>query len=195
MILACGLCTVLYCTVALVCAVSAASGRAPRLMRSGIYVGAVGLVLVVAALIPESEAVAKVAVVPSAWAVLMALTGLVLLPRRRPGWWTGARRASIVLLAMIAFVLCFTAVYDPGWGYAFYAITARIMAALALLAGAALAAMFLGVWIPGFAAPPEASGERLPFWLRCPRCATGQQATTGGHRCRSCGLEISVEVS
>jgi hypothetical protein len=196
MILAAGLCTVVYCTVAMVCAAGAASGRAPRLMRRGIYVGAVGLVLLIAALIPESETIAKVAAVPSAWAVLMALVGLVLLPQRRPGWWTGARRASIVLLAMMAMVFCVSVIFEPRWGAsAFYEITGRIMGALSLLAGATLAATFLGVWIPGFAAPPEVSGERRPFWLRCPRCASEQEATTGEYRCASCGLDIHVEVA
>jgi hypothetical protein len=193
-ILAGGLCTIAYLTVAILCAVGAESGRAPRLMRSGIIVGAVGLLILIVAMAPESEAIMKVAMVPSTWAGLVALIGLLLLPRRRPGWWAAARRSAIVLLSLLALVFCLTVVF-PREDDAVFQVTHRIMGAIALLAGGAVAATLLGVWIPGFAAPPVYSGERRPYWLRCPRCASEQEATTGEHCCDSCGLDIRVEVA
>ena len=195
-IIAGGLCTLAYLTVAIVCAVGAESGRAPRLMRSGIIVGAVGLLTLIAAMIAESEAILKVAALPSTWAVLVALIGLLLLPRRRPGWWTSAQRASIALVSMMAVAFCVSVVFQPEVdAYTFDQIIWRIIGAIALLAGGVVAATLLGVWIPGFAPPPEVSRERRPYWLRCPRCASAQEATTGEYRCRSCGLGIRVEVA
>ncbi len=94
-ILAGGIFTVIYLAVAIVCAACGENGRAPRLMRSGLIIGAGGLVAIIVAMVPESDALAKVAIWPVMWASLMAVIGLLLLPRPRPGWWKGARRGSI----------------------------------------------------------------------------------------------------
>ncbi len=188
-IIAGGIYTVIYLAVAIVCAACGENGRAPRLMRSGLIIGAGGLVAIIVAMVPESDALAKVAIWPVMWASLMAVIGLLLLPRPRPGWWKGARRGSIVLVAALAAAVCLTVSFHPS------DITTRLCWSLALVAAGAVTMTLLGVWIPGFARPPSASGEPRPYWLRCPRCGSEQEATTGEYRCRSCGLNIRVEVA
>ncbi len=196
MILLGGLFMLVYLTAALVCAVGAQRGRAPRLMRSGIIVGGAGLLMLYAAMISESDLLLRIALGPVLWAGLMGVIGLLLLPRWRPGWWTWARWAAIELSSLLAVIGFVSGSLVPdGTAYLLEEILARIAAAVALLAGGAVVAMLLGVWVPGLARPPAAGGAPRPYWLCCPRCAAEQQATTGEYRCAACGLGIRVEVA
>lgn len=195
-IIAGGLFMMIYLAVAMVCSVCAARGRAPRLMRSGMIAGLVGLLVMFAALVPDSDLLATLALWPSTWGMLMGLIGLLLLPRRRPGWWSWARATTIALVSLLATVVCVGVSFVPrGWFWQWEEIALRTGWSVAFLAAGAATATMLGVWIPGLAAAPVASTTPRPYRLRCPRCGTRQEADTGEHHCRSCGLKIRVEVS
>jgi hypothetical protein len=121
--LACGGLALLYLATALGCAVAMERGRAPMLMRSGIYAGAVSLAFFIAAVFLSNWTTwwvwQKAIVWPTAWACLMLLIGILLLPRGRGGWWTWLRRAAIALLSLLAAHIClsmtFYMVIDTGW--------------------------------------------------------------------------------
>lgn len=195
-IIACGLFTIVYLAVAMVCTVCAEHGRAPRLMRSGLIGGLVGLLAMYVAIVPDSEVLMRIALPPAMWGMLMAVIGLLLLPQRRPGWWSWARAATIALVSLLAAVICIGVSFrPPGWSEAWVDSALRTGWSVAFLAAGAATATMLGVWIPGLAAPPVVSTTPRPYRLRCPRCGTGQEAVTGEHHCRSCGLKIRVEVA
>ena len=195
-IIAGGVFTMMYLAVAMVCTVCAAHGRAPRLMRSGLIVGLIGLLVMFVALVPDSDVLAMLALWPAMWGMLMALIGLLLLPRRRPGWWSWARAATIALVSLLAAVICIGVSFGlHGFSGQWEQAAIRTGWSVAFLATGAATATVLGVWIPGLAASPVASTTPRPYRLRCPRCGTGQEAVTGEHHCRSCGLRIRVEVA
>lgn len=105
-----GVVTVLYLALALGCAAARERGRAAGLMLSGIIVGAIALVLWIAMTVlagPSTEWLwAKGIVWPTAWACLMLLIGVLLLPRNRGGRWAFLRRTSIVLTSLLAAQIC-----------------------------------------------------------------------------------------
>lgn len=192
-IIVCGVSTMIYLVVAIICTVCAERRLAPRLMRSGLIVGLVGLLAMYAALV--LPAIESFIIWPLMWGMLVGSIGLLLLPRRRPGWWLWARDATIVLVAVLAAVICLAVSDEIGLSWQRRMIVARLGWSVAFLTAGAAAATMLGVWIPGLAAPPVGSTTPRPYRLRCPRCGTGQEAVTGEHHCSGCGLKIQVDVA
>lgn len=198
-----GILVVLAHGVAFGCAVAREQGRAPRLMLSGIWAAAAALVACVVMIWVEGAAdfdeLGVIATWPTVWACLVMVIGLLVMPRARPGWWIWMRRASFVLLAVLAAHICLAVTFYPavGWEqrYEYEQIAQRIGGVVALLAGGSIVAVFLGVWVPGLAPLPARAVEARPYWLQCPRCHAEQRAVTGTSPCQRCGLRIRVEVS
>jgi hypothetical protein len=85
----------------------------------------------------------------------------------------------------------------PGSWYGVYdyeEMAYRIGLVLGLLAGGAVAATFLTLWMPGLVGRAESKAPVVDFALRCPRCGHEQTGRTGGFLCLNCGLSIRVEV-
>lgn len=104
---------VVLCTIALGCAVVMERGRSIWWMRSGIVACGV-CVAELAVLIPLPELLDDwllpiVLIWPFAWALLMLAVGILMLPKRRGGWWEWLRRISIVLVALLAGHCCLAA--------------------------------------------------------------------------------------
>ncbi len=202
-----GIFVVLAHGVAFGCAVAREQGRAPRLMLSGIGAAAAALVACLVMIWVKGAAdfdeLGVIVTWPTVWACLVMVIGLLLMPRPRPGWWIWMRRASFVLLVVLAAHICLAVTLYPAVGAAgdwdrvsrYEEIAQRIGGVLALLAGGLLVAVFLGVWVPGLAPLPARAIEARPYWLRCPRCHAEQRAVTGTSSCQRCGLRIRVEVS
>lgn len=198
-----GIFVVLAHGVAFGCAVAREQGRAPRLMLSGIWAAAAALVACVVMIWVEGAAdfdeLGVIVTWPTVWACLVMVIGLLIMPRARPGWWIWMRRASFVLLAVLAAHICLAVTFYPavGWEqrYEYEQIAQRIGGVVALLASGSIVAVFLGVWVPGLAPLPARAVEPRPYWLRCPRCHAEQRAVTGTSPCQRCGLRIRVEVS
>ena len=198
-----GIFVVLAHGVAFGCAVAREQGRAPRLMLSGIWAAAAALVACVVMIWVEGAAdfdeLGVIVTWPTVWACLVMVIGLLIMPRARPGWWIWMRRASFVLLAVLAAHICLAVTFYPAvnWEqrYEYEQIAQRIGGVVALLASGSIVAVFLGVWVPGLAPLPARAVEPRPYWLRCPRCHAEQRAVTGTSPCQRCGLRIRVEVS
>jgi hypothetical protein len=201
-----GALVVAFFIVALGCAVSRENGRAPRLMASGMIVGALALAGWIAAVClangREFETWLRLIVWPTGWACLMMLLGLVLLPRRGWRWWVWLRGITIALLALMAAFIClavtFQPTYDWRWGphprvYDEQAL--RYGALLALFTVGAMVATFLSPWMMALIEKPGGRVASVPYRLLCPRCGRRQSARTGEHHCTRCGLRIQVELT
>ncbi len=205
-----GVLAVVFLGVALGCALPLENGRAPRLMCSGIAMGIAALVgWVCAVWLADYMTIfvwQRVVTWPTTWACLMMLIGLLLLPKARRGWWMWLRRASIVLLALLAAHICLATTFYPDYGWQatedqwekvwrYETFAYRTGGVLALLAGGGVVVTFLVAWLPGLTGRPETEVERLSYWVQCPRCKAEQQALTGTYACRDCRLQMRVEVT
>jgi hypothetical protein len=205
-----GLLLIAFIVFALGCAAALDRGRLPGLLRSALVVGAVALIgwigMVWLARRQTELLWLKFSVWPTCWAGLMMLIGLLMLPQRRALWWIWLRRATIVLLAVLALNIGVSVTgmtrYDPYASHAELAsrwrwenITGRISAVLALLAAPALLATFLSPWLMGLGGRDDGAEASDSYWLQCPRCDAEQQAMTGSHHCSRCGLLVRLEVS
>lgn len=201
-----GLVALGYLAVGLGCAVALERGRAPRLMWSGIAAGTLALVAWLAVLwVPslDDDLMAVVIIWPAAWACLALAIGLLLLPGHRPGWWAALRRASFILLAVLAGEICLSFTFSPRILmrelvlplHKYDEMVDRLTGALALLAGGAVVTVFVGAWIPGLAPSPAAESPGRRYWIRCPRCGAEQHVRTGPDSCARCGLGIRVELA
>ena len=114
-LLECTLYALLWVAVALGCAVVMERGRAVPFMISGLAACAVTLALSIGAVFLGDYNTWSVwlmfIVWPAAWAFLMLLIGVLMLPRSRGGWWRMLRRSAIVLLAVLAAHICFAVTY------------------------------------------------------------------------------------
>lgn len=203
----CGTLLFLYLVVGLGCSVPLENGRAPRLMRSGIILGALALVAWCAGLMIANhgqngtgETFFKIIIWPTTWACLMMLVGLVLMTRKASGWRMSLRRGTILLLILLAAHICLGITFYPDgddWETrnAYEDITFRAGGVMALVTGAAIAMTFLSAWLGRGSAEPPQGAKRLPYWFHCPRCEEEQTSTTGSSHCRRCGLRIRVEMS
>lgn len=203
--LATGVLVLCYLGVAFGCAVALERDRAPWLMVSGIVAGLVALIAWITEIwvFRMGGPIEVVITWPAAWALLALAIGLLLLFKRRKGWWIALRRSSFVLLAVLAAQVCLTQTLSPGvllersvlaepeYGR----LAARLNGAMSLLAAGAVVTVLVGAWIPGLASSPEADSPRRRFWLQCPRCRHEQQALTGAGCCAGCGLRIRVELT
>ena len=206
MVLGYGTMVMLYLVVGLCCSVPLESGRAPRLMSSGIILGAaslagwaVGLAIASNSRNGISDVFFKVIVWPTTWACLMAIIGLLLLIKKGSGWRRILRISSMAPLILLAADICLAVTFYPdddrSLRYAYEDAAFRIGSVLAMLAGAAIVMTFLAAWL-GFGQPQSAAViGSLPYWFRCPRCADEQASITGACSCRRCGLKIRVEMS
>ncbi len=205
-----GVLIVLFFCVALGCAAALERGRAPRLMRSGITIGAVALAgwisMIWFADYTTKLTWQKILTWPTTWACLMMVMGLVLMPRPRAAWWMWLRRVTIVLLCLLSLHICLATSFYPAFDYnvttptqweriwRYGEIVYRIGGVLTFLAGAGVAFTFLVLAVPGFADAASREVQRVSYWLQCPRCRSEQQALTGEYSCRQCGLHIRVEL-
>lgn len=210
-----GICILLYLCVVLGCAVALEKGRLPRLMRSGIAVGAVALLGWIAMIIFEQYNIPLDWFVllywPTSWACLMMVLGLLLLPEPRAKWWIQLRRITIALFILLTVTICLlvtilfgnnvmdaSITYDPAAEQRvrdYEDIASKFGFVIGLLAcGGALF-----VWLAtAFVKPARitaSSIERTSYWLCCPRCGLEQQAMTGSDTCDQCNLQIKVELA
>ena len=210
-----GICILLYLCVVLGCAVALEKGRLPRLMRSGIAVGAIALVGWIAMIVFEHYNLPLdwylVLYWPTNWACLMMVVGLLLLPEPRAKWWILLRRITIGLFILLAAIICLAITLHPQEGLFvlsgiydsdmwrltrdFEEIAAKLGFVIGLLA--CTGALF--VWLAAAFIKPtkdtELIIERTPYWLSCPRCGLEQQAMTGSDTCDQCNLQIKVELA
>ncbi len=192
-----------YLIVAMCCAVALESGRAPRLMRSGIIAGAIALMgwYVIVAMQPPWDRMVnyqRVLIWPTCWAGVMMLMGLLLLPQPHQKWWVVMRRVTFVLLELFAALVAAAFTFYPGpeqSNFEYEEAFGRIGGVLGLLAGGGVVFTFLAAWLPRFSGPVQSVTERRAYWLRCPRCQNEHDAVTGKHVCEECGLRIQVELS
>jgi hypothetical protein len=192
-----------YAVVGLGCAAAYENGKAPRLMRSGMIIGLIGLLGWIACLLmpgmQEPYTAIRVLIWTTVWPCLMTLVGLLLLLPLHSGWRWWCRALTFVLLASLAlFVAGAFSLYPADgsnrWEYENDA--ARIGWALALVAAGSMAAtLVVGIAgaLTGRAAVPTTAAPRAAYWLACPRCGREQEAFTGDHHCIACNLRTRVE--
>lgn len=210
-----GIFILLYLCVVLGCAVALEKGRLPRLMRSGIAVGAVALLGWIAMIIFEQYNIPMDWFVllywPTSWACLIMVIGLLLLPEPRAKWWMQLRRITIGLFIFLAAIICYAITFHPQEGL--LALTGiydsemwiltgdyeEIASKLGYVIGLLACGGALFVWLAAaFVKPARNTAliiERTSYWLCCPRCGLQQQAMTGLDICDQCSLQIKVELA
>jgi len=209
-----GILILVYFCVALGCAVALEKGRLPRLMRSGIAIGAVALVGWISMIFFEMYDLPLdwyvVLYWPTSWACLIMVIGLLLLPEPRAKWWMQLRRITIALFILLALIICLAVTFHPrnnAWSTgtfnevswqqnrAYEEAAAKYGWVIGLLScGGALF-----VWLAAaFIKPTQDAAsniERTSYWLSCPRCGLQQQAMTGSDTCKQCNLQIRVQLT
>jgi hypothetical protein len=200
-----GILLLLYLVCAMTCAVAMESGRAPRLMRSGMIAGAIAIVSWLGLIAIEPDwpillAVQRVIIWPSVWVCLMMLVALTLMPRPHQRWWLALRNVTIGALALVAIHIALAFTFYPNadeWQTQreYEDAAVRVGGALAVLAAAMMIFTMLTAWAPRFLGDRVTHRPQLSYWLRCPRCEYEQSATTGAHACARCGLNVRVEVA
>lgn len=210
-----GIIILLYLCVALGCAVALEKGRSPRLMRSGIAIGAVALVGWIAMVIFEIYDLPLdwyvVLYWPTSWACLMMVIGLLLLPEPRSKWWMQLRRITIALFILLAVSICVAVTLQFGseilsanitFDIVSYLIVqeyVKIISKFCFVIGLLACGGALFVWLAAaFVKPARDTAsiiERTSYWLCCPRCGLQQQAMTGSDTCNQCNLQIKVELA
>jgi hypothetical protein len=208
LVLTTGIVLFVHLVGAIGCAVARERGRAPRLMLSGVFVaiGTAGAWIVLLWIQPvrNEEIWGRVLVWPSSWAWLMMLCGLLLLPEARQIWWLWLRRVAFILLVLLALHACLAITFHPDAGSSvmsrsevrrYEETAARLAGVLGLLAGVAIVATLVSVWMMyliGRVPPPLRTYQ---FSFVCPRCECEQDADTGQHQCAECGLALKVTVA
>jgi hypothetical protein len=174
-------------------------------MRSGMILGLAawaGWFLVIFYQSGPSDVWERVLCWPTTWAFLMMVVSWLVLPRTSVGWWMLLRRATFVLLGILAAEICLAITcypeYSSGGSWvsrrAYEDVAVQIGGILSLLAAGGIAGTLLGTLAAREASPTTYSMERTPYSLRCPRCGTHQSAMTGPHHCQHCRLLIRVEL-
>jgi hypothetical protein len=199
-----------YAVIALGCAAAYENGRAPRLMRSGMIIGAIALVCgALIALTPslqETSGPLKLFIWLTVWPCLMSISGPLLLLPMDTGWRWRMRAGTLIMLTVLGwFIACAFSFYPDPQGYydqgswelarRYENGATQIGVALGMLTGALLAITLI-VGILGALTGQQASSQpvaRLAYWLQCPRCGREQEALTGDHRCIACNLRTRIE--
>ena len=204
-----------YLCAAFGCAVALEKGRLPRLMSSGIAVGAIALVGWIAENIYNDYSVEwvwyTILIWPTNWASLMMIVGLLLLPEPRAKWWMQLRRITIGLFALLAAIICYAITFHPREGL--LALTGiydsemwlltggyeEIASKLGYVIGLLACGGALFVWLAAAFIKPKQDMESIieitEYWLSCPRCGLQQQAMTGLDKCDQCSLQIRVQLA
>ena len=204
-VILCGMLVLAYLITALACAVALENGRSPRFMFSGIIAGAGALAgwLGLAAAQPAWPiimAIQRVLIWPTGWAIFMMLTGILLLPNPHSRPWLLLRRVTIGLLALVgAHVSLAISLYPDGADWAATAayedIAVRTGGIIMILAAGCVVVTMLMAWMARLSGVRQVDVQRREYRLKCPRCEEEQEAITGTHACRRCGLRIRVQLS
>jgi len=138
------------------------------------------------------------------WLAVGALTVVAALPSTKAGRIAALRWLGIFVGCLAIGHISLVSVLYWSWNdlipdrwhgvYDFEEWAFRTGAVVGLLAGAAVAATFLTLWMPGLTGRGEVKGPVVQFALQCPRCGHEQTGRTGGCLCHHCGLSIRVEV-
>ncbi len=129
----------------------------------------------------------------TAWACLMLVVGVLLLPRVTVKWWRSLRIATIVLLAMLSAHIALAVSFAPEYSWRYEEMAFRSGAAIALLAAGGIVTTFITAWTLRLSGAVGSQREFVPFWLTCPRCGAEQEGVTEGYACRQCRLRIRVQ--
>jgi hypothetical protein len=176
------------------------NGHVPKLMWSGVAVGALAAALWITALWTATGnsflVWQKLFTWLIAYACFVMITGVLLLVRAEVPWHRWLRRVTIVLVGLLGLQIALATSLHPGYGsgpVGDYEINAaRLGAVIGLLAAGGVAGTLIGAWlcrVSGWAAPV------LDYWIRCPRCGREQSLRTGASACAQCGLAVKLEVS
>jgi hypothetical protein len=187
-----------FTLAALACASTLEQGRCMALMWSGIAAtalsatGWVAFALQQAVLTSQAEQLwVSWLVLPTCWAGLCVVIGLVR-QRRQPGAvgvWLG--RATIAAAALLA-----AAVPPAVWfemGHREDEVV-RSLGALAVLIVMGMVATMVIARLRQLDGIEDQEHVRLDFTATCPRCELRQPMVTGGDVCRNCGLRVKVIV-
>ena len=206
-----GLLIVVHVVLALGCAIPLERGLSRGWMRSGIIASVMSLLAWSLAILLRAKlpylAGQRAAVWPTAWACLMMVVGLLLMPRSHGTLGRLLRAFAIVLCSLLGLAYCASVTFHPGYGSASWTpvqwepieqyenVTGRINLALVFLAAGAVTLTFLSLLATRDANSTSSVDKALPLSFDCPRCGHAQTGRTGGYRCESCGLSITVRIS
>ncbi len=203
-----GLTALLALSVAMACSIARDNGIQPKRMMNGIIAAlATATVIMFLIWLPRHVQPPEALVVPImagvSWAGLMAVTGLLALPKPRAAWWCVLRRVTVISSYVLAACVVLGTVMLPDvlpfwtllpfqneyhaedWLY-------RVGTGMSFLVSGLVVTTFLTMWLT----PPVVSNEaQLSLSLQCPRCQFRHHRQTGDDRCSQCGLRIRVLVS
>ena len=209
-------------SVAFGCAAVRENGRSPRLMFAALLLLAVAtvnwcLVIWFVDSLGDYDVIelwTAISIDLSIIPCTLLTIGVLSLPLSPTVWWSWLRRTTVALVLVLALFLMLAILCQPNVrdsleifgldaSYSSYAVqrkyeetAGRYGSFLTLLAGAALVATCLSLWMSRLLLGPATSGRPgLRYHLTCPRCSCTQFAETGSWHCARCGLKIRLEVT